>query len=145
MEVCKMSVKSECLSYLVSAKAELTHNFTQSEQLTDSLFAVFSDFVTGDYEGISENKIYRSFLNTLTEIIEIAFENRASKSFLRSFFKALNNQNIINYLSELAPTHTSDFKISLERLVSEFVYWQESDHKKELKLNYLISIIDSLM
>lgn len=140
-----MSVKSECLSYLVSAKAELTHNFTQSEQLTDSLFAVFSDFATGDYEGISENKIYRSFLNTLTEIIEIAFENRASKSFMRSFFKALNNQNIINYLSELAPTHTSDFKISLERLVSEFVYWQESDHKKELKLNYLISIIDSLM
>ena len=140
-----MSVKSECLSYLVSAKAELTHNFTQCEQLTDSVFAVFSDFVTGDYEGISENKIYRSFLNTLTEIIEIAFENRASKSFLRSFFKALNNQNIINYLSELAPTHTSDFKISLERLVSEFVYWQESDHKKELKLNYLISIIDSLM
>ena len=140
-----MSVKSECLSYLVSAKAELTHNFTQSEQLTDSLFAVFSDFVTGDYEGISENKIYRSFLNTLTEIIEIAFENRASKSFMRSFFKALNNQNIINYLSELAPTLTSDFKISLERLVSEFVYWQESDQKKELKLNYLISIIDSVM
>ena len=140
-----MSVKSECLSYLVSAKAELTHNFTQSEQLTDSLFAVFSDFVTGDYEGISENKIYRSFLNTLTEIIEIAFENRASKSFMRSFFKALNNQNIINYLSELAPKHTSDFKNSLKRLVSEFVYWQESDQKKELKLNYLISIIDSLM
>lgn len=140
-----MSVKSECLSYLVSAKAELTHNFTQSEQLTDSLFAVFSDFVTGDYEGISENKIYRSFLNTLTEIIEIAFENRASKSFMRSFFKALNNQNIINYLSELAPTHTSDFKISLERLVSEFVYWQESDQKKELKLNYLKDIIESWM
>ena len=140
-----MSVKSECLSYLASTKAELTHNFTQSEQLTDSLFAVFSDFVTGDYEGISENKIYRSFLNTLTEIIEIAFENRASKAFMRSFFKALNNQNIINYLSDLAPKHTSDFKISLERLVSEFVYWQESDHKKELKLNYLISIIESWM
>ena len=145
MEVCKMSVKSECLSYLVSAKAELTQSFPQSEQLTDSLFAVFSDFATGDYEGISENKIYRSFLNTLTEIIEIAFENRASKSFMRSFFKALNNQNIINYLSELAPTHTSDFKISLERLVSEFVYWQESDQKKELKLNYLKDIIESWM
>ena len=145
MEVCKMSVESECLSYLTSVKTELTQSFPQSEQLTDSLFAVFSDFVTGDYEGISENKIYRSFLNTLTEIIEIAFENRASKSFLRSFFKALNNQNIINYLSELAPTHTSDFKISLERLVSEFVYWQESDQKKELKLNYLIDIIESWM
>ena len=140
-----MSVKSECLSYLVSAKAELTQSFPQSEQLTDSLFAVFSDFATGDYEGISENKIYRSFLNTLTEIIEIAFENRASKSFMRSFFKALNNQNIINYLSELAPTHTSDFKISLERLVSEFVYWQESDQKKELILNYLKDIIESWM
>ena len=140
-----MSVESECLSYLTSVKTELTQSFPQNEQLSDSLFAVFSDFVTGDYEGISENKIYRSFLNTLTEIIEIAFENRASKSFMRSFFKALNNQNIINYLSELAPTHTSDFKNSLKRLVSEFVYWQESDHKKELKLNYLISIIDSLM
>ena len=140
-----MSVKSECLSYLVSAKAELTQSFPQSEQLTDSLFAVFSDFATGDYEGISENKIYRSFLNTLTEIIEIAFENRASKSFMRSFFKALNNQNIINYLSELAPTHTSDFKNSLKRLVSKFVYWQESDHKKELKLNYLKDIIESWM
>lgn len=140
-----MSVESECLSYLASTKTELIQSFTQNEQLSDSLFAVFSDFVTDDYEGISENKIYRSFLNTLTEIIEIAFENRASKSFMRSFFKALNNQNIINYLSELAPKHTSDFKISLERLVSEFVYWQESDHKKELKLNYLISIIESWM
>ena len=68
-----MSVESECLSYLTSVKTELTQSFPQSEQLTDSLFAVFSDFVTGDYEGISENKIYRSFLNTLTEIIEIAF------------------------------------------------------------------------
>ena len=140
-----MSVKSECLSYLASTNTELIQNFTQSEQLTDSLFAVFSDFVTGDYEGISENKIYRSFLNTLTEIIEIAFENRASKSFLRSFFKILNNKAVTDYLSELAPKHTSDFNNSLARIASEFVYWQESDHKKELKLNYLKDIIESWM
>ena len=61
-----MNFKFECLSYLTSAKTELTQSFPKSEQLTGSLFAIFSDFADNDYEGISENKIYRSFLNTLT-------------------------------------------------------------------------------
>lgn len=103
-----MSLKAECSSYLTNAKTELNTTLPKKEQLTDNLFTIFLNFADNDYENISENKIYRSFLNTLIEIIELAFESRASKSFLRSFFKKLSNKAVTDYLSNLAPKHTSD-------------------------------------
>ncbi len=140
-----MNTKYECLTYLKNEAAELNKSFQKNEQITEELFNIFIGFIDEDYEYITDNKTYRLFLKTIKEIVIKAFENNASKSFMRVFFKKLNNKAVINYLSDIAPKQTANFKNSLARLVSEFVYWQESDHKKELKLNYLISIIDSWM
>ncbi len=140
-----MNTKSECLTYLKNEAAELNKSFQKNEQITEELFNIFIGFIDEDYEYITDNSTYRLFLETIKEIIIAAFENNASKSFMRGFFKKLNNKAVINYLSNIAPNHTSNFKNSLAKLVSEFVYWQDSDHKKELELNYLISMIDSWM
>ncbi len=140
-----MSLKSDCLSYLESVKIELNKEFPENEQLTDSLFMNFSDFANDDYEGVSDNRIYRLYLCLLKDLIVVSFENNASKSFMRGFFKRLNNKSVTDYLSSLTKTQTVNFKSPLNAMVYEFVYWQESDHKKELKLNSLINRINSWM
>lgn len=140
-----MSSKSECLSYLEKAKLEFNKEFPQNEQLIDSLFIKFSDFVNDDYEGISDNKINRLYLCLLKDLIVASFESNASKSFMRGFFKMLNNKTVTDYLSSITKTQTINFKNPLNAMVYEFVYWQESDHKKELKLNNLINRINSWM
>ncbi len=138
-----MSLKSECLTYLKKAKVELKNEFPKNEQLIDSLFMKFSVFVNDDYDGISDNKIYRLYLCLLKDIVVVSFENNASKSFMRSFFKRLNNKTVTDYLSSITKTQTINFKSPLNVMVNEFVYWQESDNKKELKLNDLINRINS--
>lgn len=140
-----MGLNFECLAYLENAKLEFKNEFPKNEQLIDSLFMKFSGFVNDDYEGISDNRIYRLYLCLLKDLIVVSFENNASKSFMRGFFKILNNKNITDYLSCLTKTQTINFKSPLNAMVNEFVYWQESDHKKELKLNYLINRINSWM
>lgn len=136
-----MSLKSECLTYLEKSKDELKNGFSKNEQLIDSLFIKFSDFVNDDYEGIPDNKIERLYFFLLKDLIVISFENNASKSFMRNFFKSLNNKYVVDYLSSITPK--VNFKNSFNVMVNEFVYWQESDHKKELKLNQLLNRIDS--
>ena len=93
-----MSKYQEILDYVNWYQKE----YPDKEDIINSISAIFSDFVSEDYEGITENRIYRLFLNTLKEILNTAFENNCSKSFLRSFFKRLNNKNVNAYLSSLA-------------------------------------------
>ena len=138
-----MSLKSECLLYFETAMTEYGKEFPDKEDLVNGLSAIFSDFLSEDYDGLTENRIYRLYLNTLKEIINTAFESDASKSFLRGFFKILNNKKIIAYLSSLAKTKSADIKYQLHRLYTEFVYWAESDTTKESKLQKLIDLIDS--
>ena len=98
-----MSLKSECLTYLEKAKDELKNGFPENEQLINSLFIKFSDFANDDYEGISDNKIERLYFFLLKDLIVISFENNASKSFMRNFFKSLNNKYVVDYLSSITP------------------------------------------
>lgn len=140
-----MSYKSDCLFYLKNEKEELVEEFPQNEHLIEELFFKISDFVNMDFEGISDNKIYRNFLDFMKEILILSFEKNASKSFLHNFFKRLSNKKVTDYLASCAKTKSTDFKNVIERFVNEFVYWQESDHKKELKLNEIIKLIDGWM
>ena len=138
-----MSLKSESLLYVETAMAEYSNEFSDKEDLIHSLSVIFSDFLNEDYDGLTENRIYRLYLDTLKEIIITAFENDASKSLLRGFFKILNNKKVTDYLSSLAKSKSSDIKFLLERLYTEFVYWAESDITKDNKLNKLIDLIES--
>lgn len=137
-----MSLKSECLLYFETAMNEYSKEFSDREDLVADLSVIFSDFLSEDYDGLTENRIYRLYLNALKEIINTAFENDASKSFLRGYFKRLNNKKVTDYLSSLAKTKSSDIKYQLHRLYNEFVYWADSDTTKETKLNKLIDLID---
>ena len=138
-----MSLKSESLLYVETAMTEYSNEFSDKEDLIHSLSVIFSDFLNEDYDGLTENRIYRLYLDTLKEIIITAFENDASKSLLRGFFKILNNKKVTDYLSSLAKTKSIDIKYQLHRLYNEFVYWAESDTTKDNKLNKLIDLIES--
>ena len=135
-----MNINTECLTYLEIAKFQLTEEFPNNIDLCNTLFLKICDFVDEDFDGIVENKIYRSFIGQLIDIIEISFENNASKSYLRSFFKKLNNRIFINYLSTLMPSKSDDISFTIDRLVNFFVY-QDSTSKKEYRLEEILSYL----
>ena len=72
--------------------------------MIDILFEKFSNFVRDDYEGVSDNKIYRLYLCLIKDMLVVSFENNASKSFMRGFFKILNNKTFTDYLSSVTKT-----------------------------------------
>lgn len=135
-----MNINTECLTYLEIAKFQLTEEFPNNIDLCNTLFLKICDFVNEDFDGMVENKIYRSFIGQLIDIIEISFENNASKSYLRSFFKKLNNRIFINYLSTLMPSKSDDISFTIDRLVNFFVY-QDSTSKKEYRLEEILSYL----
>lgn len=135
-----MNINTECLTYLETAKFQLTEEFPNSSDLCNTLFLKICDFVNEDFDGIVENKIYRSFIGQLIDIIEISFKNNASKSYLRSFFKKLNNRIFINHLSTLMPSKSDDISFTIDRLVNFFVY-QDSTSKKEYRLEEILSYL----
>lgn len=135
-----MNINTECLTYLEIAKFQLTEEFPNNIDLCNTLFLKICDFINEDFDGIVENKIYRSFIGQLIDIIEISFENNASKSYLRNFFKKLNNRIIINYLSTLMPSKSDDISFTIDRLVNFFVY-QDSTSKKEYRLEEILSYL----
>ena len=135
-----MNINNECLTYLESAQFQLTEEFPNNSDLCNTLFLKICDFVDEDFDGIVENKIYRSFIGQFIDIIEVSFENNASKSYLRSFFKKLNNRIFINYLSTLMPSKSDDISFTIDRLVNFFVY-QDSTSKKEYRLEEILSYL----
>ena len=139
-----MNINNECLTYLESAKFQLTEEFPNNSDLCNRLFLKICDFVDEDFDGIVENKIYRSFIGQFIDIIEVSFENNASKSYLRSFFKKLNNRIFINYLSTLMPSKSDDISFTIDRLVNFFVY-QDTSSSKEYRLDEVLSYLRAEM
>ena len=135
-----MNSNTECMKYLEKAKAELIDEFPNNNDLSNTLFLKICDFVNEDFDGIAENKIYRSYIYVLIDIIEIAFESDASKSYLRSFFKKLNCSSFTNCLSKSMPSKSGDTKRVIDRLVNFFVYQDginQKEHRLEVIVNYL--------
>lgn len=79
-------MKKECLSYLEIEKIKLNEEFPKYETVTEELFIRVSDFMNNDFDGISENKIYRLFLDKLKDVTRYAFDSDVSKAYMRSFF-----------------------------------------------------------
>lgn len=140
-----MILKKECLSYLESEKSKLIEEFPKDKFTTEELFMQITVFIDNDFDGISENKIFRSFLDTLKNITYYAFDRDSSKAYLRSFFKILNNKSVIEYLTSLMKSKSVDIKNIMNRFVNFFVYWQNSDNTKENKLNEIIRLVDGWM
>lgn len=140
-----MSSLNDCLEYLSYEKNKLNEVYANNASVTEELFLMFNNFIYDDYDGISENKIYRLFLESLKEMISYAFDCAVSKSYLRSYFKILNNKNVVGLLASVMKTKTTDIENIMKRLVNLFVYWQNSEVTKEKKLTEIIGLIDGWM
>ena len=135
----------DCLTYLENEKIKLNEEFPKCETVTEELFIQVMDFVNDDFDGISENKIYRLFLDNLKDITRYAFECNLSKTYMRSFFKKLNNKHLIEHLSGVMKTKSTDVSNVLKRFVNFFVYWQDSECTKHKKLEEIIKLVDGWM
>lgn len=126
-----MNVRKECLSYLQTEKIKLSEEFLKHKLITEELFVKIIDFVNIDFEGIPENKIYRCFLEMLKDIIHYAFDNNASKAYMRSFFKRINNKCVLEYLRGLMKGKSVEIKNIINSLINFFVYWQVCDSTRK--------------
>ena len=135
-------MKKDCLSYLEFEKVKLNEEFPKYESVTEELFVQVSDFMNNDFDDISENKIYRFFLDKLKDITFYAFDRNVSKAYMRSFFKKLNNKNVVEYLTSIMKTKSIDISNIMKRFVNFFVYWQDSDNTKDKKLQEIIKLLD---
>lgn len=138
-------MKKDCLSYLEFEKVKLNEEFPKYESVTEELFVQVSDFMNNDFDDISENKIYRFFLDKLKDITFYTFDRNVSKAYMRSFFEKLNNKNVVEYLTSIMKTKSIDISNIMKRFVNFFVYWQDSDNTKDKKLEEIIKLLDGWM
>lgn len=138
-------MKKDCLSYLEFEKVKLNEEFPKYESVTEELFVQVSDFMNNDFDDISENKIYRFFLDKLKDITFYAFDRNVSKAYMRSFFEKLNNKNVVEYLTSIMKTKSIDISNIMKSFVNFFVYWQDSDNTKDKKLEEIIKLLDGWM
>ena len=125
-------MKRECLTYLEFEKIKLNEEFPKYATVTQELFFRVSDFVNEDFDGISDNRVYRLFLDTLKDVIRYAFNSDVSKAYMRNFFKKLDNKNVVEYLASIMKTKSTDISNIMKGLVYFFVYWQDSDDSVKL-------------
>ena len=138
-----MNKKTDLIGYLEQGIHKLNVEFPKNEQSTSALFQKVVDFLNADFEEMTDNCIYRYFLTSFKELIGFAFETGVSKSYLRCFFKHLNNQLFIGYLGNYAKTRANDIQLVMDRFVDFFITsWQGCDNDRSKVLNNIVSSID---
>ena len=137
-----MATNKDCILYLDDIKAQLIEEFPTNKELTEKNFLMVYNFVCTDFNGVSENKIFRIFLNTFKDVIEFSFQNDASKSYMRTIFKKLNNKKVLDYLSVYMPAKSTVIKFIMDRFVNFFVYQQDLSISKEYKLKEIVDFVN---
>ena len=138
-----MKVNSELRLFLEKNKNDINAAFPNYTAVTEELFAKIYTILGEDYDGMSDNCVYRSLLNCLKEIINYIFEQNLSKKYMRSIFKILDDNKVINCFSNNAKSRAKDIKTLLNRLVNHFtISWQGWDNDRNKSLKYAIDIID---
>ena len=85
-------------------KNKLNDEFSKYEFITEELFIKLKDFINTDFDGISENKIYRLFLNVIKDMIYLSFDNGTPKKYMRSVFKIIDNDVFKDYVFSIMKT-----------------------------------------
>lgn len=141
-----MNISSKLTMYLECEKEKLDTEFPQNIETTILLFEKVLDFLNTDFEELSDNKIYRHFLISFREIICFAFEKEMSKEYLRNFFKIVNNDIFLNYLSKYAKSREKDIKFVMKRLTYSFISsWQYCCNDRDKVLKDIVDLIDGWM
>ena len=116
-----MSISPNLMTYLKCEKENLISEFPKNEETTTILFEKVFDFLSTDFDEMSDNKVYRCFLVSFREIICIAFDKDVSKVYLRQFFKIMNNDIFLTYLSNHSKSRAKDIKNIMNRFVHFFI------------------------
>ncbi|MBR2860886.1 MAG: hypothetical protein IKB86_03520 [Clostridia bacterium] len=141
-----MGKNSELIEYLKQEKDKINFEFPKNEKITDSLFEKLYDFLENDFEGMSDNRVYRCFLTSFKEMICFAFRENVSKAYLRCFFKSLNREDFVSYLAKHAKSREKDIRFIMKRFLNSFIYsWQGYDNDKNKVLNEIVVFIDCWM
>ncbi len=140
-----MLTKQDYITFLNDERNKLINEFEKLDELTKKVFLSLIELSDKDLDSISENRRFRVFLTTFKEIIVMCFENHATKSYMRSLFKHLNNKNILAFYMELVPSRSTEIKQIMEIFVVFFVYWQDPETTKENKLQEILRRIDRWM
>ncbi len=141
-----MSINPKLMTYLECEKENLNSEFPKNQETTTLLFEKVFDFLSTDFDEMSDNKVYRCFLISFREIIFIAFDKDVSKVYLRQFFKIMNNDIFLTYLSNHAKSRAKDIKFVMNRFVHFFITsWQGYNDNKDRVLDEIIGLIDYWM
>lgn len=138
-----MCSQDRCIAYLDTVKASLLADYPQKEQLTQDSFALVCDFVCSDFLGISEHKVFRSFLDVLKNIIENAFDCGAPKSYLHAFVKGLHTETVVDALTLHMKTRKADVNDVLWALKQYIVHTQAASDA-EYKKSVLMEVIEKI-
>ncbi|MBR3954070.1 MAG: hypothetical protein IKJ63_01185 [Clostridia bacterium] len=135
-----MCAVDNCVAYLNAAKVKLLAEYPQLALFTQDSLASVCDFVCCDFSGISEHKVFRSFLDMLKDIIENAFTCDAPKSYLHALIRCLHDETVINALSLHMKERKSDVSYVLHGLKQYIVHTQaasEAEYKKSVLIEFI--------
>ncbi len=138
-----MCAQNRCIAYLDTVKADLLADYPQKEQLTQDSFALLCDFVCSDFSGVSEHKVFRSFLDVLKDIVENAFACDAPKSYLHAFVKGLHTETVADALTLHMKTRKADVNKVLWALKQYIVHTQAAS-ETEYKKSVLMEVIEKM-
>ena len=138
-----MCSQDRCIAYFDTEKEKLLADYPQKEKLTHHSFSLLCDFVCTDFSGISEQKVFRSFLDMLKDIIENAFDCDAPKSYLHAFVKCLHTETVMDALALHMGTRKADVNKVLWALKQYIVHTQAAS-ETEYKKSVLMDVIEKM-
>lgn len=138
-------MQQQCINVIKSEQENINKEFPKYESLTDDIFEKITDFANEDFDGITDNKRFRCFLDLCKTILTTAFEQDAQKSYLKMVFKALKNEDISKYFSKVMQSNAERMKVITEGLVIRCISsWQWMvPYDKERMLDYFLKYLDN--
>lgn len=138
-------MQQQCINAIKSEQENINKEFPKYENLTDSIFTEIIEFVNEDFDGITDNKIFRYFLDLCKNVLTTAFEQDAQKSYLRMVFKSLKNEDISKYFSYIMQSNAERMKVITDGLVIRCIYsWQWMvPYDKERMLAEFLKYLDN--
>lgn len=138
-------MRQQCINAIKSEQENINKEFPKYKNLTNNVFERITDFANEDFEGVSDNKRYRCFLDLCRDILTTAFEQDAQKSYLRMVFKTLKNEDISKYFSCVMQSRSKDFQVVRDGLVIRFITsWQGMQpYDKDKKLKEFLIYLDN--
>ena len=76
-------MREKCLSTVEHEKQLIDNEFPKQKDLTNRIFVEILDFINQDFDGISDNKRYRCFLDLYKKYLN----NFISRKCIKSIFK----------------------------------------------------------